>query len=166
MHQGDKTLATTWHRPGWRSLALTAADSSLARRRLCRRRLCAQDGATAALPGDDVQVDGVSLPKPLDAVNADRYRDIFRLQAAGDFRRADEIISELTDQSLLGHVLAERYLAPNYKSNAKELTDWLRRFSTLAVAQRDLPGGAGQGRRGADPAGDRGHPYGLARRGL
>ena len=96
----------------------------------------AQDRATAALPGVDVQVDGVSLPKPLDAVNADRYRDIFRLQAAGDFRRADEIIGELTDQSLLGHVLADRYLSPLYKANAKELTDWLRRFSTLAVAQR------------------------------
>ncbi len=96
----------------------------------------AQDRATAALPGVDVQVDGVSLPKPLDAVNADRYRDIFRLQAAGDFRRADEIISGLTDQSLLGHVLADRYLSPLYKANAKELSDWLRRFSTLAVAQR------------------------------
>ena len=96
----------------------------------------AQDRATAALPGVDVQVDNVSLPKPLDAVNADRYRDIFRLQAAGDFRRADEIIGELTDQSLLGHVLADRYLSPLYKANAKELTDWLRRFSTLAVAQR------------------------------
>ena len=36
----------------------------------------AQDGAgaTAALPGDDVQIKGADLPKPLDAVNADRYR--------------------------------------------------------------------------------------------
>lgn len=96
----------------------------------------AQDGATASLPGDDVQVNGASLPKPLDAVNADRYRDIFRLQDAGDFRRADEIIGELTDQSLLGHVLADRYLSPRYGSSAKELSDWLRRFSTLAIAQR------------------------------
>lgn len=96
----------------------------------------AQDRATAALPGEDVQIEGASLPKPLDAVNADRYRDIFRLQQAGDFRRADEIIGELTDQSLLGHVLAARYLSKDYKSNAKELTEWLRRYSTLAVAQR------------------------------
>lgn len=91
-------------------------------------------GATAALPGDDVQVDGVSLPKPLDAVNADRYRDIFRLQAAGNFRAADRIIEQLTDFSLLGEVLADRYLSATYVSRPKELSDWLRRYGSLADA--------------------------------
>ena len=97
----------------------------------------AQDGsgATAALPGDDVQLKGASLPKPLDAINADRYRDIFRLQAAGDFRAADRVIAELTDQSLLGHVLADRYLSATYISKPKELADWLRRYDTLADAR-------------------------------
>jgi len=97
----------------------------------------AQDGSgpTAALPDDGVQVDSTALPKPLDAVNADRYRDIFRLQAAGNFRAADRIIEELTDQSLLGHVLADRYLSPTYVSKPKELSDWLRRYGTLADAQ-------------------------------
>ncbi len=125
----------TWHRRGWRSWALTAFTTMTLAAGIPAAAL-AQDGATASLPGEDVQVDGVSLPKPLDAVNADRYRDIFRLQAAGDFRRADEIIGELTDHSLLGHVLADRYLSPRYTSNAKELSDWLKRFSTLAMAQR------------------------------
>ncbi len=134
MHQGDRTLATIGHRD-WRRLALAAVAAGTLAVGIPAAAF-AQDGATASLPGVDIQVDGVSLPKPLDAVNADRYRDIFRFQAAGDFRRADEIISELTDQSLLGHVLADRYLSPLYTSNAKELTDWLRRFSTLAVAQR------------------------------
>ncbi len=97
----------------------------------------AQDGsgATAALPGDDVQVNGADLPKPLDAVNADRYRHIFRLQEAGDFRGADKIIAELTDSSLLGHVLAERYLSATYISKPKELSDWLRHYDTLADAR-------------------------------
>lgn len=97
----------------------------------------AQDGsgATAALPGDDVQVKGAHLPKPLDAVNADRYRDIFRLQAAGNFRAADRLIAELTDLSLLGQVLADRYLSPTYISKPKELADWLRRYDTLADAR-------------------------------
>jgi soluble lytic murein transglycosylase-like protein len=97
----------------------------------------AQDGsgATAALPGDDAQVGGADLPKPLDAVNADRYRDIFQLQAAGEFRAADRIIGGLTDLSLLGQVLADRYLSPTYVSKPKELTDWLRRFDTLADAR-------------------------------
>jgi soluble lytic murein transglycosylase-like protein len=97
----------------------------------------AQDrsGATAALPGDDAQVNGPDLPKPLDAVNADRYRDIFRLQAAGDFRAADRIIEQLTDLSLLGQVLADRYLSPTYVSRPKELADWLRHYDTLADAR-------------------------------
>ncbi|WP_119300273.1 lytic transglycosylase domain-containing protein [Dongia deserti] len=97
----------------------------------------AQDrsGATAALPGDDVQIKGADLPKPLDAVNADRYRDIFRLQAAGDFRGADRVIAELTDQSLLGQVLADRYLSATYISKPKELADWLRHYDTLADAR-------------------------------
>jgi soluble lytic murein transglycosylase-like protein len=128
-------LATIGHRRTWRFWALTACTTITLAAGLPAAAF-AQDGATASLPGDDVQVDGVNLPKPLDAVNADRYRDIFRLQAAGDFRRADEIISELTDQSLLGHVLADRYLSKDYTSNAKELGDWLKRFSTLAVSQR------------------------------
>lgn len=126
----------TTHRFGWRDAALTTVTVFSLAAGLPAAAL-AQDSATAALPDDEqLQVDGVNLPKPLDAVNADRYRDIFRLQEAGDFRRADQIISALTDQSLLGHVLAERYLSANYVSNAKELTDWMRRFSTLAVAQR------------------------------
>jgi len=136
MHQGDRTLATNRHRQGWRSVALTSVTLLTLAAGL-PATAHAQDGATASLPGEEqIQVDGINLPKPLDAVNADRYRDIFRLQEAGDFRRADVIIGQLTDQSLLGHVLADRYLSPNYKSNAKELSDWLRRFSTLAVAQR------------------------------
>lgn len=91
--------------------------------------------ATAALPGDDVQVNGRELPKPVDAVNADRYQEIFRLQAAGDFRAADRIISELTDLSLLGQVLADRYLSATYISKPKELADWLRHYDTLADAR-------------------------------
>ena len=35
-----------------------------------------------------------ALPSPLDAVNADRYRQIFRRQAAGDFAGADRLIGQ------------------------------------------------------------------------
>jgi soluble lytic murein transglycosylase-like protein len=98
---------------------------------------------TAALPSTDINVSGPQLPRPLDAVNADRYREIFRAQARGNYKAADDVISELTDQSLIGNVLADRYLAPNYKSTAKELSDWLKRYNSLpdapaiyALAQR------------------------------
>jgi len=126
-------LGSNWHSYGGR-VFLAAALTGLLFSAGLPAGAQAQDGsgATAALPGDDVQVKGADLPKPLDAVNADRYRDIFRLQAAGDFRAADRVIEELTDQSLLGHVLADRYLSPTYVSKPKELSDWLRRYGTLA----------------------------------
>jgi len=93
--------------------------------------------ATAALPGDDF-TPGTrsSLPEPLEQIDADRYRQIFKLQASGDYRGADALISELTDQSLLGHVLADRYLSRAYKSSAKELSDWLKQYAGLPDAEQ------------------------------
>lgn len=134
-HKGTETLALCWQSHGKRLLA-SAALTGLLFAAGYSVEAQAQDGsgATAALPGDDVQINGTDLPKPLDAVNADRYRDIFRLQAAGDFRAADRVIEELTDLSLLGPVLADRYLSPTYVSRPKELSDWLRRYGTLADA--------------------------------
>ena len=129
-------MAICWQSHGKRLLASAALTGFLFSAGYSVEAL-AQDGSgpTAALPDDGVQVDSTALPKPLDAVNADRYRDIFRLQAAGNFRAADRVIEELTDQSLLGHVLADRYLSAAYVSKPKELSDWLRRYGTLADAQ-------------------------------
>lgn len=88
--------------------------------------------ASLPTPNDAVDVSGVQLPRPLDQVNADRYREIFRAQARGDFRAADDLISQLTDQSLLGEVLSDRYLSVSYRSKPKELADWLKQYSDLA----------------------------------
>lgn len=90
--------------------------------------------ATAALPGDSFDPGKLTLPQPLEAIDADRYRQIFKLQSLGDFRGADALISSLTDQSLLGQVLADRYLSRGYKSSAKELGDWMRQYSALPDA--------------------------------
>jgi soluble lytic murein transglycosylase-like protein len=94
--------------------------------------------ATAALPGDDFTTPGTrsSLPEPLEQIDADRYRQIFKLQASGDYRDADELISELTDQSLLGHVLADRYLSRGYKSSPKELSDWPKQYAAQPDAEQ------------------------------
>ena len=91
---------------------------------------------TAALPAptSTIDVNGAQLPRPIDEVNADRYREIFRAQARGDFSAADDLISQLTDQSLLGEVLADRYLSVSYRSKPKELSDWLRQYGGLAEA--------------------------------
>lgn len=94
--------------------------------------------ATAALPGDDFITPGTQspLPEPLEQIDADRYRQIFKLQAAGDYRGADVQIADLTDQSLLGHVLADRYLSRGYKSSPKELADWLKQYAAQPDAEQ------------------------------
>ncbi len=93
--------------------------------------------ATAALPGNDF-TPGTrsSLPEPLEQIDADRYRQIFKLQASRDYRGADALIADLTDQSLLGHVLADRYLSRAYKSSPKELADWLKQYSGQPDAEQ------------------------------
>src|SRR5262245_59647222 len=84
---------------------------------------------TAALPPAS-QTFGpeAAIPQPLDAVDAARYRQIFRLQDKGDWHAADEVIGELTDLRLLGHVLAQRYLHPKYRSRYVELAAWLSKY--------------------------------------
>jgi len=66
----------------------------------------------------------------------DLYRDIFRLQAAGSMDKADTLISELHDDSLMGHVLAQRYLHPDYKASFAELKGWMEKYSDLPEADR------------------------------
>lgn len=95
--------------------------------------------ATASLPGEGFDPGKITLPQPLDAIDADRYRQIFKLQSLGDFRGADELIADLTDQSLLGQVLADRYLSRSYKSSPKELGEWMRQYSTLPDAAQIFP---------------------------
>lgn len=59
----------------------------------------------------------------------DMYRDIFRLQAAGSLKDADAVIARLDDQSLMGHVLAQRYLQTSYKVGFGELKNWLDNYA-------------------------------------
>jgi len=84
---------------------------------------------TAALPPAS-QTFGpeAAIPQPLDAVDAARYRQIFRLQSKGNWKAADEVIGDLTDLRLLGHVLAQRYLHADYRSRYVELAAWLAKY--------------------------------------
>ena len=93
----------------------------------------ADSARTAALPPDAPTGAGagsIELPKPLTAIDADRYRDIFRLQREGNWRAADRLIDSVTDLRLLGHVLAQRYLHPTaYRSTYRELRNWLAAYA-------------------------------------
>jgi soluble lytic murein transglycosylase-like protein len=72
----------------------------------------------------------------LSAVDAERYREIFELQDRGRFSQADRLIRSLSSKILMGHVLAQRYLHPAYRSKYSELASWLAKYSDLPDAPR------------------------------
>ena len=91
----------------------------------------------------------VALPRPLPPSEADRLRRIFALQAKADIPAAIAETEQLTDPTLLGHVLADRYLAAPGQVRAADLSDWLVHYSPLpdaaaiqALLARMLPHGA------------------------
>ena len=65
------------------------------------------------------------------------YRRIFALQEQGRWRAADQLIAELGDDVLMGHVLFQRYMHPTaYRSKFRELADWMARFADHPGAAR------------------------------
>lgn len=77
------------------------------------------------------------LPAQLSAADAELYRRIFALQAEGQMSKADQFIARVEDQSLMGHVLAQRYLHPTaYVSKYSELKAWLTVYADHPQARR------------------------------
>ena len=65
-------------------------------------------------------------PKLLACLNLDRadirvYRKIFAALKAQNFSESDRLTQKLDNKLLLGHILAQKYLSPNYKSSYEEL---------------------------------------------
>jgi len=82
-------------------------------------------------------LDQASQEHQLSAADIERYRTIFAVQADGAWIEADELIAQLENEILLGHVLAQRYLHPTqYRSRYQELAGWLDRYSDHPAAHR------------------------------
>lgn len=64
------------------------------------------------------------------------YKRIFELQKRHHWREADDLLKKVSDKSLEGYVLADRYLSRYYRSSYKELYEWLKKYSHLDVAKR------------------------------
>ncbi len=71
---------------------------------------------------------GGGLPQPLAPSEAARVTRIFALQAAGRVSEAARETSALIDPTLLGHILADRYLGAAYRSTADDLGGWLEAY--------------------------------------
>lgn len=92
---------------------------------------------------------GLGLPQPLPPSEAARIRRIFAFQRNGDIPKAVAETTRLTDDTLLGHILADRMLRQAGRTTAPELADWLGRYADLPDAStvyglllKKLPAGA------------------------
>ncbi|NVK19815.1 MAG: lytic transglycosylase domain-containing protein [Methylocystaceae bacterium] len=94
-----------------------------------------EDVQLAALPNlNEQQWETVSV---LDGVNQSIYEEIFAVQERGQWKTADKLIAKLTDRTLMGHVMAQRYLHPTkYRSRYKELRRWLLKYADHPQAKR------------------------------
>lgn len=70
--------------------------------------------------------------------NADRsvYTALFAATANKDFDTADQLMGQLDNQILLGHVLADRYLTEGYAATREELVSWLENYADHPQADR------------------------------
>jgi soluble lytic murein transglycosylase-like protein len=77
---------------------------------------------------------GVGLPQPLAPSQAALVRRIFALQRKNELPAAIAQTARLADTSLLGHILADRYLSRPARVPAADLADWLGRYADLPDA--------------------------------
>ncbi len=77
-----------------------------------------------------------TLPQMLAAPEAERYAEIFRLQADADWAAADRQIKLLKDKRLMGAVLAQRFVHNKYRSRYDELAQWLKAYGDHPEAAR------------------------------
>ena len=91
----------------------------------------------AALSVPHVEPSKVTLPHVLSTADADLYKKIFKVQEKGQWKTADKLIKQLSDDALMGHVMAQRYLHPTkYRSKYKELKGWMAKYNDHHYAQR------------------------------
>src|SRR5215469_7930081 len=89
----------------------------------------------ALTPPSDLRTN-TDLPYVLNGADAERYRLIELQQRTGQWLAADREIASLKDRLLLGHVLAQRYIHPRYRTSYAELVAWLDTYGDQPEAGR------------------------------
>lgn len=83
------------------------------------------------MPPDGVEV---ALPRPLSPSDVAFYQRALKLQQDGAFAAADKMLARVSDNGLVGIVLAQRYLGDNYKTSPAELTSWWADYANSPAA--------------------------------
>lgn len=76
----------------------------------------------------------VVLPQPLSPSDVAFYRRAMELQQEGAFAASDRMLARVSDNSLVGIVLARRYLSRNYITSRAELTAWWAKYASSPMA--------------------------------
>jgi soluble lytic murein transglycosylase len=77
------------------------------------------------------------LPGVLSSSDVRTYRAIFEAQRAGNIDKAEALRGDLGDKSLMGYVLAHRYLdARHFKTSFAQLKSWLENYADQPPAER------------------------------
>lgn len=94
-------------------------------------------------PSPDVEI---VLPEPLPPSAVAMYQRILELQDNDEFSEADRLIDRLNDTTLMGPILAERYLGPVYRTSPVELQNWYAQYgdqpeapAVYELMQKKLP---------------------------
>jgi soluble lytic murein transglycosylase len=90
---------------------------------------CCVAAFASARAADQVATSTILSPDDVKA-----YGEIFAAQKSGQFAKADRLIAQLEDKSLLGYVLQDRYLGAHYRSKFDELKSWLAEYGDLVGA--------------------------------
>lgn len=76
----------------------------------------------------------VVLPRPLSPSDAAFYRRALALQQDGAFAASDRMLARVSDDTLVGVVLARRYMSSNYITNRDDLTQWWTKYADSPMA--------------------------------
>ena len=82
-------------------------------------------------PSADVEI---VLPEPLPPSAVAMYQRILELQDNDEFSAADRLIGRLNDTTLVGPILAKRYLSPDYRTSPAELQSWYTQYGSQPEA--------------------------------
>ncbi len=72
----------------------------------------------------------------LSPADASTYQQAFAAVRGCRTDEADSLLAKVSDNALRGYVLAEKYLSSCGRATLAELTDWLRNYPELGIADR------------------------------
>lgn len=76
----------------------------------------------------------VALLRPLSPSDVAFYQRALKLQQNGDFTGSDKMLARVSDNGLVGVVLAQRYLNGHYRASQAELSSWWSKYANSPVA--------------------------------